>query len=249
MNYPTISYDEINAIVGGYHGDPFAILGPHEHDDGVVVRAFLPIAQSATVLLGGKRYAMEKVKEDGFFEAVIPGQALPLTYRLESINFSGETVLYEDPYAFPSTMSDFDAHLLAEGTHKFMYERLGAHLAEIGGVRGVIFAVWAPNALRVSVVGDFNQWDGRRNPMRFHPNNGIWELFIPGLGEGVLYKYEIKTRYEGYMVSKADPVGFFSEMRPKNASIVWDIDKHGWQDGTWMDGREARQQTDAPISI
>ncbi len=249
MNFPTIPYDEIDAVVGGYHGDPFAILGPHELENGVVVRAFLPLAQEVSIVIESERYPMERVKEEGFFEAFVPGQSLPLSYRLESTNFTGETALHEDTYAFSSTMSDFDAHLLAEGTHKFMYERLGAHLTEVGGVRGVMFAVWAPNALRVSVVGDFNEWDGRRNPMRFHPNNGIWELFIPGLGEGVLYKYEIKTRYEGYMVSKADPVGFFSELRPKNASIVWDVDKHGWRDAEWMDGREARQRSDAPISI
>ena len=96
-----------------------------------------------------------------------------------------------------------------------MYEKLGAHLTELNGSEGVLFAVWAPNALRVSVVGEFNEWDGRRHPMRFHTDNGIWELFIPGLGEGTLYKYEIKTRYQGYMVTKADPVGFFSELRPK----------------------------------
>ena len=250
MDYPTISFDEIDAVIGGYHGNPFAILGPHNLEDGVVVRAFLPTAETAMVIVGdAEKFPMTRVKEDGFFEAFIPGMSLPLTYRLKQQTFAGDTVLHEDPYAFPSTMSDFDAHLLAEGTHMFMYERLGAHLMEIDGSQGVLFAVWAPNAQRVSVVGDFNQWDGRRHVMRFHPDNGIWELFVPGLGEGVLYKYEIKTHYQGYMVSKADPVGFFSEMRPKNASIVWDIDKYSWQDEVWMASREARQAADAPISI
>jgi 1,4-alpha-glucan branching enzyme len=255
MEYPTISFGAIDAIVGGYHGDPFALLGPHEHEDdvdgqGIVIRAFLPLAQSADVLLDdGQIYAMTRVKDDGFFEVFVPGKTLPLTYQLRLNTYNGESIQQEDPYAFPSTMSDFDAHLLAEGTHIYMYERLGAHLKEINGVQGVIFSVWAPNAQRVSVVGDFNQWDGRRHTMRFHPDNGIWELFIPGLGEGVLYKYEIKTHYQGYMVSKADPVGFFSEMRPKNASIVWNIDKYGWQDEKWMTSRQERQAIDAPISI
>ncbi|MFN2138460.1 MAG: 1,4-alpha-glucan branching protein GlgB [Candidatus Promineifilaceae bacterium] len=250
MNYPTISYNEIDAIVGGYHGDPFGILGPHAVPEGVAIRAFLPLAHEASVLLhDGSAYPMTMVKEDGFFEVIVPGAALPLSYRFETVNHDGNVVLYEDPYRFPSSLSGFDAHLLAEGTHLQMYERLGAHLHEIDGVSGVIFAVWAPNAERVSVVGDFNQWDGRRNPMRFHPDNGIWELFVPGIGEGTLYKYEIKTHYQGYMVKKADPVGFFSELRPKNASIVWNIDKHTWGDQDWMAGRAGRQAPDAPISI
>ncbi len=250
MEKPTISYDEIDAIVSGYHGDPFAVLGPHPVDGGVVIRAFVPGAQHVSVVREKQSdQPMSLVKEEGFFEALLPGQSLPLTYQLQVETAGGDVVLYEDSYRFSSTMSDFDAHLLAEGTHMFMYERLGAHLMEIDGRSGVLFAVWAPNAERVSVVGEFNGWDGRRNPMRFHPDNGIWELFVPGLGEGVLYKYEIKTHYQGYMVSKADPVGFFSEMRPKNASIVWNIDKYSWQDSGWMAERGARQAADAPISI
>jgi 1,4-alpha-glucan branching enzyme len=255
MEYPTISYDLIDAVVGGYHADPFAILGPHPYVDkdggeGVVIRTFLPLAQSAKVLFGdGESEAMARVKEDGFFEVVLLGRSISLPYQIEEHLYDGNTLIHNDPYAFPSTMSDFDAHLLAEGTHMFMYERLGAHIKEINGVQGVLFAVWAPNAQRVSVVGDFNQWDGRRHVMRFHPENGIWELFIPGLGEGTLYKYEIKTHYQGYMVSKADPVGFFSELRPKNASIVWNIEKHVWQDADWMASRASRQAVDAPISI
>ncbi|NCF65053.1 MAG: 1,4-alpha-glucan branching protein GlgB [Chloroflexi bacterium] len=250
MNYPTIPYEEIDAIVGGYHGDPFSILGPHKYEDGVIVRAFLPLAEDAEVMISSRDlFAMEKVKADGFFEVFLPQRNLPFAYLLKTKIYTGETVLYEDPYAFPSTLSDFDAHLLSEGTHMHMYEKLGAHLIELNGSAGVLFAVWAPNALRVSVVGEFNQWDGRRHTMRFHSNNGIWEIFIPGIGEGILYKYEIKTRFQGYMTTKADPVGFFSEMRPKNASIVWDIDKYEWQDKAWMETRAKRQAADAPISI
>ncbi len=250
MDYPTLPYEEIDAIVGAYHGDPFAVLGPHDYEDGVVIRAFLPLADSAEVMLSStKIYPMEKLKEDGFFEVFLPDKKLPLVYLFRFTTYGGETLLYEDPFAFPSTRSEFDEHLLAEGTHMKMYEKLGAHLTELNGSSGVLFSVWAPNARRVSVVGEFNQWDGRRHPMRFHPNNGIWELFIPGIGEGTLYKYEIKTHYQDYMVKKADPVGFFSEMRPKNASIVWDIDKHEWQDKEWMAERAKKQQTDAPISI
>lgn len=250
MDYPTISHNEIEAIVGGYHGDPFSILGPHEFEDGVVVRTFLPLADSAEVMISSKKtYPMEKIKVDGLFEVVIPDQKLPFTYLLKTLNYDGSVALYEDSYTFPSARSEFDAHLLAEGTHMQMYEKLGAHITELNGSVGVLFAVWAPNALRVSVVGEFNEWDGRRHPMRFHTDNGIWELFIPGIGEGTLYKYEVKTRHQGYMVAKADPVGFFSELRPKNASIVWDIEKHEWQDHEWMETRAGKQAENAPISI
>ncbi len=250
MEYPTLPYEEIEAIVGANHRDPFAILGPHAYEDGVVIRAFLPLADRAEVMLSStKFYAMEKLKEDGFFEVFIADQQLPVVYLFSVVTYGGEKLLYEDPYAFPSTRSEFDAHLLAEGTHLKMYEKLGAHISEINGSHGVLFSVWAPNARRVSVVGDFNQWDGRRHSMRFHPNNGIWEIFVPGIGEGTLYKYEIKTYYQDYMVNKADPVGFFSEMRPKNASIVWDVDKYEWEDKQWMEGRAQKQQPDAPVSI
>ncbi len=250
MEYPTVSHEEIDAVVNGHHSDPFAILGPHPLKDGVVVRAFLPLADTVVLVQDdGEETDMVKVKLDGFFEAFIPGASIPLTYRFRIVTYGGDVVLYADPYRFPSTLSGFDAHLLAEGTHRQMYERLGAHLWEIDGSQGVLFAVWAPNAERVSVVGEFNQWDGRRHAMRFHPNNGIWEIFIPGLGEGILYKYEIKTHYQGYMVNKADPVGFFSEMRPKNASIVWNIDKYQWQDDEWLSSRETRQTENVPISI
>lgn len=250
MEYPTCPQEEIAAIVGGYHGDPFSVLGPHGLEEGTVVRAFLPLAETAEVMVSSQEsYPMEKVWTDGFFDVFIPGRTEPFPYLLKTRTYGGEAVLYEDPYSFPSLRSEFDAHLLREGTHMQMYEKLGAHLTELNGSEGVLFAVWAPNALRVSVVGAFNDWDGRRHPMRFHVDNGIWELFIPGLGEGTLYKYEIKTRYQGYMTTKADPVGFFSELRPKNASIVWDIGKYEWQDKMWMEDRGEKQKVDAPISI
>ena len=250
MEYPTVSFQEIDAIVGGFHGDPFAILGPHPVNGGLVVRAFLPLADTAFVVQEGEEdVPMVKVQEDGFYEAYLEGKAPPLAYRIKQQTHGVGSVLHEDPYAFPSTLSAFDSHLLGEGKHMQMYDRLGAHQVELDGSQGVLFAVWAPNAIRVSVVGDFNQWDGRRHPMRFHPGNGIWELFIPGLGEGLLYKYEIKTRYQGYMVTKADPVGFFSELRPKNASIVWDLDKYRWNDESWMEARGEKQTPDQPISI
>lgn len=246
----SLSKETIDAIVGGYHGDPFSVLGAHEQDDHLVVRAFLPQVSAAEIKTeDGERYPMQRIHDEGLFEAIIEGQSLPLRYQISRIFPDGSQDLYADPYAFHDTLTDFDEYLLAEGTHLYMYRRLGAHLTEISGQAGVSFAVWAPNALRVSVVGDFNNWDGRRHPMRFHHNSGIWDLFIPGLSEGTLYKYEIKTRYMNYTVLKADPVGFLTEMRPKTASVVWNLDKYQWNDDQWLQNRHIHNGLNQPINV
>jgi 1,4-alpha-glucan branching enzyme len=246
--YPTLPDGAIEAIVYAYHGDPFAVLGPHEHENGIVVRALLPFAMAVTLLPadGSASYPMHKSHPVGLFECIIPGASLPFSYQYQ---VEGAADLAHDPYNFPPVLTAYDKYLMAEGTHMQVYRKLGAHLTEINGVNGVYFAVWAPSAERVSVVGDFNRWDGRCHPMRFHPDTGVWELFIPNLGEGTLYKYEIRTRYQGYMVTKTDPVGFFTELRPKNASIVWNIDKHHWGDADWMAQRAERQAKNAPVNI
>ncbi len=251
IEYPTLPEGAINAIVYAYHGDPFSVLGPHEFKNGLIVRAFLPFAESVSLIPADKSasYPMHMSQEGGFFEVWVPEKQLPFDYQYQIVSYSGETLTVDDPYNFPPVLSDFDEYLMAEGTHMQVYQKLGAHLTQINGRSGVYFAVWAPSAQRVSVVGEFNTWDGRRHPMRFHHDTGVWELFIPGIGEGTLYKYEIKTRYQDYMVTKADPVGFFSEMRPKNASIVWDINKHQWQDAEWLASRPQRNALDAPINI
>ncbi len=246
---PTISAEEMAAITGGYHGNPFAVLGAHPYLDDVIVRAFLPQAASVSALYGNQETALTRIHPEGVFEGIITGQALPLDYRLRITTHDRHTYEADDPYAFPPLLSDFDEYLLAQGTHLHIYERLGAHIMEVNGRTGVRFAVWAPSALRVSVVGNFNNWDGRRHPMRFYHNSGIWEIFIPNIGEGELYKYEIRTRYMNYTVTKTDPVGFFSEMRPKTASIVWDINKYQWNDAEWLAQRSQRQALNAPISV
>jgi len=249
MSAVTLDPGAIDAIVGGYHGAPFDVLGPHSADGEVIIRTFQPDAAEVVVVTGKtQRTPMTRIHEGGLFEANLPklkkdGYRLAITYP------DGLTQLIADPYAFPPTLSDFDTYLMAEGTHLHIYERLGAHPMELDGVSGVLFAVWAPNAMRVSVVGNFNNWNGRRHPMRFHSVTGVWELFIPALGEGDLYKYEIKTHYHGYMVTKADPVAFAGEMRPKNASVVWNINKHQWADEEWMGARAERHQPNKPISI
>ncbi len=251
---PTISAEEMAAIAGGYHGNPFAVLGAHPYLDDVVVRAFLPQAVSVSALYGEQETLLQRIHAEGLFEGIIPRQllpqqSLPLDYRLHITTREGHTYTADDPYAFPPLLSDFDEYLLAQGTHLHVYERLGAHIMEVNGRTGVRFAVWAPSALRVSVVGNFNNWDGRRHPMRFYHNSGIWEIFIPNLGEGELYKYEIRTRYMDYTVTKTDPVGFFSELRPKTASIVWNINKYRWNDADWLAQRPKKQALNAPISV
>jgi len=196
---------------------------------------------------------MERVHRDGFFEVVFPGETGFFPYRfsitLHGAAGPGPVCETEDPYRYPPVLTDFDLHLFSEGTHLRLYEKYGAHLIEHGGACGVCFAVWAPNAERVSVIGDFNQWDGRRHPMRPRGPSGVWEIFIPGLQQGDLYKFEIKTRYQGYLAVKSDPFAFASELRPKTASVVWDLNRYQWHDGKWMAERRQRQGLDAPIAI
>ena len=249
----TAAPEAVAAIAGGFHGNPFAILGQHGAMAagwrGLVIRAFQPQAQSVSVLRSGREHRMERVHREGVFEAFLAGETEFSPYKLSITLHDGETYVTEDPYRFPPVLTDFDLHLFSEGNHYRLYDKLGAHIIRHGGVDGVHFSVWAPGAERVSVVGDFNQWDGRRHPMNPRGSSGLWEIFLPSMSGGDLYKYEIKTRYKGYMTVKSDPFGFFSEMRPKSASVVWDLDRYEWADAEWMSTRKERQKLDAPISI
>jgi len=255
--------EEIELILRADHADPFHVLGAHPVEvaegSAVAIRAFLPEAAKAwAVRASGPHqtasgvFPLKRIHPEGFFEAVIPGEAEVFPYRLRTQDAGGRQSEFEDPYRFPAALSDFDLHLLGEGTHYKSYEKLGAHWAEMEGVGGVVFALWAPNARRVSVVGDFNRWDGRRHPMRGRGGTGIWELFLPGLGEGAIYKYEIKSRQGDVLALKADPYAFRSELRPKTASIVHDVRRaarsDSWHDQDWLDQRPKRQGLDAPIS-
>ncbi len=253
---------EIDLIVRAEHADPFHVLGAHAVKVGgqpaIAIRAFLPQAARVWVIprqrdggtgpAGGKT-ALERVHREGFFEAVFPGESQPFQYRLSFEDGGGQVREIDDPYRFPPVLSDFDLHLLGEGTHFKAYEKLGAHPAAGEGVEGVVFAVWAPNARRVSVVGDFNDWDGRRHPMRVRGGTGVWELFIPGLGEGENYKFEIRTQASTIPMLKADPYAFGSELRPKTASIVHRLDRFTWGDQEWLAERPRRQALDGPIAI
>src|SRR5688500_16636455 len=210
----TLRETEIHALIGAEHDDAFSVLGPHvvplPGGPGIAVRVVYPdIAALDVVPLAAaiKPREMTRVHPAGVFEAVFSDQRVPFAYRLK-IYDAGTTVEIDDAYRFPSTLSDYDRHLLAEGTHENAADKLGAHPMVLAGVAGTTFAVWAPNARRVSVVGDFNHWDGRRHPMRHHPANGIWEIFVPGVAEGVRYKFEIRARSGEPIALKADPYAF-----------------------------------------
>jgi 1,4-alpha-glucan branching enzyme len=243
----------IEAVAGGYYATPFDILGIHFIAEAgvtrLVVRTVQPQAQSVAVMRLGVEFPMQCVHADGVFEAEFPGETEFFRYKLSIYLPDGSNYLIEDPYRFSPILTEYDLHLFSEGNHFQLYDKLGAHLVEHEAVWGVNFTVWAPSAERVSVIGDFNQWDGRRHPMRPRGATGLWELFIPGLAQGDLYKYEIKTPYEGYTAIKSDPFGFMSELRPKTASIVWDLDRYRWNDAEWMAARKEHQRLDGPISI
>ena len=240
----------LEAIVQGYYSDPFAILGPHQTDTGVTIRAFYPNAKEVTLLLpDGDNHPMTRIHPGGIFAIEVDTLPSPTSYLFHVFNYGDHSYQTADPYAFPSLIDDDDKYLHGQGSNLRMYNFMGAHLREHEGHRGVLFTVWAPSALRVSVVGDFNNWDGRRNPMRMHPGVGIWEIFIPGMQEGDMYKFEIKTNYKNYTVAKSDPVAFFSQMRPHTASVVWNINKYEWQDDAWMNQRQAHHAPDKPMSI
>jgi 1,4-alpha-glucan branching enzyme len=220
-NFPTP--EDIDALLHGDHLDPFSVLGIHEDERGILhVCAFLPGAREVAVVessSGNRLTSLSEIHPDGMFCGRIPGRSERFVYRFRVRWESAETEL-EDPYRFAPILGEMDVWLLAEGTHYRPYERLGAHLTRVDGVEGTSFAVWAPAARRVSVVGDFNHWDGRRHPMRLRRECGVWEIFLPGVGPGARYKFEIKVADRHLMPLKADPYGFRSELRPATASIV-----------------------------
>jgi len=246
---------EIEQIARAEHSDPFHVLGPHAVEAGgkrqLAIRTFQPRAEGVTVVFtaGLPPQLMTRVHPDGVFEAVLPYAELTAPYRLVVRYPGGAAETIDDPYRFPPLLSELDLHLLGEGTHYEKYEKLGAHVRTLEGVTGVSFAVWAPNALRVSVVGDFNHWDGRMHPLRLRGASGFWELFLPGLGEGAIYKFEIRSRLGPLAFLKSDPYGYFAELRPKTASVVTTLEKHEWADAEWMAARASRDWLAAPMSI
>jgi len=238
----------IEAIVQACHGDPFALLGPHPVEGGIAVRAFIPNVDAIEVIArdtGLPLGSLKRVHEAGFWVGTF-NAVPPYLFRVSVGQSVFET---EDPYSFAPLLGDMDIYLLAEGRHRDFAQALGAHVCQISGVAGVRFAVWAPNARRVSVVGDFNFWDGRRHPMRMRHGPGVWEIFIPRAGAGTVYKYEIMGPGGDVLPLKADPVAQATERPPKTGSVVPQPAALQWTDQAWMRERARLQRPDAPISV
>jgi 1,4-alpha-glucan branching enzyme len=243
-----LSSSDLDRIVAREHPSPHDVLGAHADGGGVVVRAFRPAAAQVRVLRDGAApVELEPVHPGGVFAGVVPGATLPLCYRLEVVYPDGNTFTFPDPYAFAPTLGDLDLHLAAEGRHEQLYERLGAHVRAIDEVPGTAFGVWAPAARAVSVVGDFNSWDGRLHAMRSLGASGIWELFLPGVGPGARYKYEILAA-TGELLMKADPVAFACEPPPGTNSVVY-RSEHAWADAAWLSARAEVVPHAAPVSV
>ncbi len=256
---------QIDAILAARHSDPFSLLGPHLLDGNWTMRFFLPGATEASVSL--RSTAVEgaaasvpvkvtnavKLRPEGFFEATWPSsQSVPPSpgsYKIQGRTHFGDSFEIFDTYSFPVVLSEFDLYLMGEGRHYDTYEKLGSHVITLEGVCGVHFAVWAPSARRVSVVGDFNGWDGRVHPMRARGSSGIWEIFLPEHNEGAIYKYEIVGPSGDILPLKADPYAFRSELRPDTGSVVARLDHHKWQDSEWISLRARKNWFESPISI
>jgi 1,4-alpha-glucan branching enzyme len=237
----------IERLLAREHHDPHALLGAHPVRGGAVVRAWRPGAAKVVALSRYGATRLRRVHPAGVFAGRVAGASLPLRYELEVSHPGGETATVRDPYAFPPTLGELDVHLAGEGRHEALYEQLGAHPRRVDGVDGVSFAVWAPNARSVSVVGDFNGWDGRLHPMRSLGGSGIWELFLPGVEPGVRYKLEIRAP-SGATLLKADPFAFAAELPPKTASVVH-RSRHDWADGAWIARRMEGDPWHEPVSV
>ncbi|MBI5648279.1 MAG: 1,4-alpha-glucan branching protein GlgB [Ignavibacteriae bacterium] len=252
----TASVEDVFRIIYTEHHDPYTVLGIHRislrKKPSVAVRAFLPAVVQAWVVREGENGArvetvMERVHAEGFFEAVFKGESDVFPYMLKTVGYDEEERVFHDSYAFLPQLTDFDLHLFNEGNHYKIYNKLGAHYVEINGIGGIEFAVWAPNARSVSVIGSFNNWDRRMHAMRVLGGSGVWEIFIPGLDAGELYKFEIKSK-DGYVLDKTDPFAAAMEVRPRTASLTH-RSYHTWDDAAWMKQRRGTDAANTPMSI
>lgn len=253
MGHSTIlSPDEIGSVQEAVLADPFVFLGMHplgsDHGNRIEVRVFCPPATGISVRkTDSSLFPMERITDEGFFVWASTGAAEPFPYTLVITTEDGgwET---PDPYSYLPQLGELDLHLLSEGNHYRLYERIGGRLWQAGGTSGVLFSVWAPNARSVSVIASFNDWDRRRHPMRTRGNSGVWELFVPGVAPGDLYKYSILTE-DGRILEKSDPLGLAMEFRPRTASVVADTDSFQWSDEDWMERRKHWDPLSSAISI
>ena len=239
--------ENLRLLFEGRNHDPFGVLGKHVVDGEATIRAYIPLASEVTIAEGG--LSMARVPNTDLFEWRGDPSRVPDRYRLIWKDEYHHEHIAHDPYCYPTQLSDFDLHLFGEGKHWHAYRFMGAHEHEVDGVAGVLFAVWAPNAERVSVVGDFNNWDGRRHPMGVFPGKGVWGLFIPDLGPGVLYKFEIRSRESETPFLKSDPYSQQYELRPGTASIVFPNRAYQWNDDKWIKKRENADWQHEPMSI
>lgn len=246
--------DELQSLIGLVHRSPHTLLGMHPLGDGsgVVMRAFQPDAKEVEIQPVHEKdkptIKLSRIHESGLFEGTANGVKRVYAYDLVVTDHQGRTRRTRDTYSFLPVLGESDLFLFGKGDERRIYEKLGAQLHTLDGVSGASFAVWAPNAQRVSVVGDFNNWDGRIHPMRLLGVSGVWEIFIPGVGEGAHYKFEIRNAH-GHIVLKTDPFGFFFETAPKNAAIVWNNHKFKWNDADWLKQRQERDALRSPMSI
>ncbi|MFW6354097.1 MAG: 1,4-alpha-glucan branching protein GlgB [Verrucomicrobiota bacterium] len=251
---PIITSDHIESILSADQWNPHAVLGmhpvTHEGKKGLVVRAFLTGVESCEVVdaYTDERWPLGRIAPEGLYEGFLADRTETFRYRLRVVYASGEIRQFYDPYSFLPTLSEDDLYLFNEGSDHYVHRKMGGHLRDHGEVPGASFAVWAPSAKRVSVVGDFNQWDGRRHAMRALGSSGVWEIFIPGLEEGAHYKFEIKTQ-ANEITLKTDPYATFYESPPHNASILKRVDTYEWGDQEWMEARPRTEWKDAPLSI
>lgn len=233
--------------------EPHEILGPHKFngDDIVSIRAYLPWAQNAWIQLKEqkKQVKMTRLHEQGFFEAQVPTKSTEKTYKIKGEDTFGKKYHQLDPYQFPPQISEYDLYLFHQGNHYQIYDKLGAHVTEINGIKGIHFAVWAPNATSISVVGNFNHWQPGQYPMSRIHLSGVWALFIPGLETDELYKYAVKSSTDGQIRMKSDPFAFAAEIRPNTASKVADLKEYPWKDKSWIQKREQTNPLEAPLSI
>ncbi|MBI5772476.1 MAG: 1,4-alpha-glucan branching protein GlgB [Verrucomicrobia bacterium] len=249
-----LSPAELESLVHAQNAHPHQLLGMHPLGDGsgVVVRALLPNAAEVSVRPAHDpaqpKFKLKRLHESGLYEGVTHKATKIYAHDLVIKDYQGNERWTRDAYSFLPTLGETDVYLFGKGDERRIYEKLGSQLRVIDGVAGTSFAVWAPNAQRVSVVGEFNGWDGRYHAMRRLGASGVWELFIPGVGEGTLYKYEVRTA-QGAVAIKTDPFGFFFEAAPKNASIVWNNQKFTWSDDAWMKQRRERDVLKSPMSI
>ncbi len=245
-----LDWPAVRELIRSESADPHRLLGPHLISQGVLIQAFIPTAVSITVCIvdSDAEYPMALEDAAGFFAVLLPLSEIP-SYRLRVTYDNGTEQTLHDPYVYTPQITETDLRRFDAGVFYNVYEKLGAHPMEINGVSGTYFAVWAPCARRVSVVGDFNLWDGRRHPMRRLGDHGVFELFLPGIAQGTIYKYEVKAA-DGTTMLKADPYGVYAELRPHDASVVWDTTHYQWHDQAWMEERAARGNANAfPMSI